>query len=75
MISPELTATTAVGIKEHLALLERERASAALNGDADDGLYIDDLRAELEATRQAYIGTAVTEIAALRAVLGGPLLG
>jgi hypothetical protein len=67
--------TTAAGIREQLALLQQERASAALNGLAGNALYMDSLREEVEATRRAFIGAAVTEIASLRAALGTPLLG
>jgi hypothetical protein len=75
MTTQELTTATAAGIKEQLTLLERERATAALTGLADNDRYIEDLRHELEATRAAYVGAAVTEIASLRAALDGPLVG
>ena len=75
MTTQELSSATAADIKEQLALLERERATAALSGLTDNVLYMDDLADELEATRSAYVGAAVTEIASLRAALGGPLRG
>jgi hypothetical protein len=34
-----------------------------------------DLRSEIDATRDAYVGAAVTEIASLRAQLDSPLYG
>jgi hypothetical protein len=37
--------------------------------------FISDLDDELAATRAAYIGAAVTEIATLRAELSGPQVG
>jgi len=67
--------TTAADIKIRLRALETERASAALNGLAENGLYMADLQGEVEATRAAYVGVAVTEIATLRAMLAGPLQG
>jgi hypothetical protein len=54
---------------------QRERATAALGGLAGDGVYVQDLGDELEATRTAYVTAAVAEIASLRAALGAPLLG
>jgi hypothetical protein len=69
-----LTATAAA-FREQLQQLERERATAALAGLATNDLYITDLRTEIEATRNAYVGAAVTEIASLRAALDGPLRG
>ena len=70
-----LITTSAVGLREQLELLERERMTAALAGLAADGLYMADLLDEIEATRNAFIGAAVTEIASLRAELDGPLFG
>lgn len=75
MTTDELTTTTAAGLKQRLALLEQERAAARLIGLDRNALYVADLRDELEATRRAYVGAAVTEIASLRASLGAPLLG
>ena len=66
---------SASATREQLVLLQRERAAAALAGVAANDLYLTDLLDELEETRDAYVGAAVTEIASLRAVLGGPLLG
>ena len=70
-----LTITSAAALREQLELLQRERAAAALAGVAANELYVADLRAEIHATRAAYIGAAVTEIATLRAELDGPLNG
>ena len=69
------TTPSAAALHEQLQLLQRERAAAALAGVAANKLYITDLRAEIDATRAAYIGAAVTEIATLRAELDGPLNG
>ena len=70
-----LTTTSPAGLLEQLQLLQRERATAALAGVAANELYMTDLLDEIEATRTAYLGAAVTEIASLRAELDGPLLG
>jgi len=75
MTADELTTTTAAEIGNRLALLETERASAGLHGLAGNGLYMEDLLAELDAVRAAYVGAAVTEIACLRSALDGPLHG
>jgi hypothetical protein len=69
------TSTSAAALREHLQLLQRERATAALAGVAANELYMTDLLDEIEATRDAYIGAAVTEIASLRAELDGRLFG
>jgi hypothetical protein len=39
------------------------------------GNLMDDLAAELDAARTAYVGLAVTEIASFRAQLSGPQVG
>jgi multidrug resistance efflux pump len=70
-----LIATSAAGLHEQLQLLKRERMTATLAGVAAGELYMADLLAEIEATRNAYVGAAVTEIASLRAELDGPLFG
>jgi hypothetical protein len=41
----------------------------------ENRVYMDDLEADLEAARSAYVGLAVTEIASFRAVLSGPQCG
>ena len=70
-----LTSTSAAGIRDQLQLLERERATVALTGLAANEAYMADLLDEIEATRSAYIGAAVTEIASLRGELAGQLSG
>jgi len=62
-------------MQTHLHDLEAERALASMEGLADDPAYMTDLRDDIEVTRQAYVGAAVTEIATLRAELSGPLYG
>ena len=69
------TLSTPADLAEHLRLLRAERALAAVDGlDADAG-YLAELDEEIVLARRAYVVVAVTEIAALRAALGSPLLG
>lgn len=62
-------------LREQVAVLEAERALASLHGLDRDGAYAEDLQAELAAAKAAYIGTAVVELAVLRAELNGRLQG
>jgi hypothetical protein len=66
---------SATDIRRHLELLESERAAALATALRDDQAYMADLREEILATRHAYVGSAVMEIASLRAQLGRPQLG
>ena len=70
-----MTAQTATDIREHLELLETERALAMQTTLRDDAAYMDDLRDEIVATRHAFVGSAVAEIASFRAQLAGPQFG
>ena len=72
---PAIEATSAADLNEHLRGLYVERALAGLEGLADVGPYLADLDREIAASRSAYVGMAVTEIASLRAELDGPLWG
>ena len=65
----------AAALKQRLLLLEMERAATTLVGLDADAVFMDDLLQELQATRNAYVGAAVTEIASLRAALSSPLVG
>jgi hypothetical protein len=67
--------TTTTDIHRRLEELESERMLASLIGLSTDPAYMSDLRHEIDATRDAYVGAAVTEIASLRAELFGPLYG
>jgi hypothetical protein len=62
-------------IQRRLDELESERMLASLIGLSTDPAYMTDLRNEIDVTRDAYVGAAVTEIASLRAELSGPLYG
>ena len=66
-----------VAVEAHIRLheLEIERALASIEGLGDNLAYMADLDREIAATRSAYVGAAVTEIASLRAQLSGPRLG
>ena len=70
-----MTAQSATDLRHHLELLEIERVLALDTALRDDPAYMADLQEEILATRHAYIGSAVTEIAALRAELFGPQVG
>ena len=58
-----------------LRRLEAERLDAVEAGLGGNELYMTDLENDIEASRAAYVGAAVTEIATLRAQLGGPQVG
>jgi hypothetical protein len=62
-------------IHNHLQELEAERALASLEGVASNATYMADLEGEIAATRNAYVGAAVTELATFRAELSGPQVG
>jgi septum formation topological specificity factor MinE len=70
-----MTTQSATDIREHLQLLETERAAALETALAYDPAYMADLREEIVATRHAYVGSAVAEIASFRAALSGPQVG
>jgi hypothetical protein len=70
-----MSAQSATEIRDHLVLLETERALAIEAGLRDDPAYMADLREEIVATRAAYVGSAVVEIASFRASLSGPQVG
>jgi hypothetical protein len=58
-----------------LRRLQAERLDAVEAGLGENALYMTDLDYDIEASRGTYIGLAVTEIATLRAQLGGPHVG
>jgi hypothetical protein len=66
-----MSVKTATDIKQHLALLEHEKVLALDTALRHDPRYMADLEQEILATRHAYVGSAVIEIAHLRANLGG----
>ena len=66
-----MSVKTATDIKQHLDLLQHEKVLALDTALRDDPRYMADLEEEILATRHAYVGSAVIEIAHLRAALGG----
>jgi hypothetical protein len=70
-----MVAMSAADIGLQLEDLTAERRAALAAGLADNATYMADLEHEISAVRAAYVGQAVTEIAALRAVLSGPQEG
>ena len=67
--------TTTTDIHRRMEELESERMLASLMGLSANPAYMADLKTEIDAVRDAYVGAAVTEIASLRAELSAPLLG
>jgi hypothetical protein len=66
---------SAIEMQDRLHQLQAERAFALIEGLESCSAHMDDLDDEIAATRHAYVGAAVTEIATLRAALSGPQLG
>jgi Ni,Fe-hydrogenase III large subunit len=66
---------SAIEMQNHLQDLQTERALASIEGLSGNSAYMADLNNEIAATRSAYVGAAVTEIATLRAQLSGPQVG
>jgi hypothetical protein len=67
--------TEAVERQKRLRQLQAERQLASIEGLAGDRAYMADLEDEIETMRHAYVGSAVAEIALLRAELSGRLVG
>jgi hypothetical protein len=65
----------ATEMHSHLKELQAERALASIEGLSSDSAYMADLDQEIAATRSAYVGAAVTEIASFRAQLSGAQFG
>jgi hypothetical protein len=66
---------TASDLHDHLQLLHQERTLALGTTLAEDPAYMADLEEEIVATRHAYVGSAVVELARLRARMYGELRG
>ena len=71
----ETTHTSAADLQQELRLLYAERSLAELEGLSADPGYMTDLLDDIRAHESAFVGVAVTEIATLRAELGGRLRG
>jgi hypothetical protein len=69
------TSASATEIRAHLDGLYSEWRQAESAGLAAFGPYMTDLAAEIAACHVAYVATAVTEIALLRAELSGFQVG
>jgi hypothetical protein len=69
------TSPSAVEIQDELRMLYLERALAEIEGLADEDNYMADLLDDIESQKSAFVGAVVTEIAQLRAQLGGALRG
>ncbi len=65
---------TSLQLNTRLRTLNADRAAAGLEG-LDSGPYVEDLRAEIAATRRALLLAALVDIAELRADLTGRLQG
>jgi hypothetical protein len=70
-----MTAHSAADIRLKLELLETERAIALDTALRHNPAYMADLRDEIAATQHAFVGSAVAEIASLRAQLSGRQVG
>ena len=66
---------TAAEARDHLAQLHAERGLALRTGVAAIDIYMADLDEEIALWRSLYTVAALTEIASLRAALGGPQVG
>ena len=67
--------STAADLHDHLQLLQQERVLALGTSLAHDAAYMADLEEEIVATRHAYVGSVVVEVARLRASVSGELRG
>jgi hypothetical protein len=66
---------TATDARTRLQRLQAERLDAVEAGLGSNALYMTDLQNDIAASQVAYVSLAVTEIATLRAQLGGPQVG
>jgi hypothetical protein len=66
---------TATEARTQLHRLEAERLDAVEAGLGGNTLYMTDLHNDIAASRELYVGLAVTEIAVLRGQLGDRLQG
>ena len=68
-------ALSAAAVRTRLDALLAERDAALHTVLARNDVYMDDLDADIEACRAAYVGAVVTEIALRRSAVHGPLRG
>lgn len=69
------TAPDASQARAELVRLHAERHVARESGLGDNALYMSALEDDIAASRAAYVGLAVTEIATFRGQLSGPQVG
>ena len=69
------TTFSAAQLQGHLRQLYAERSLAQVSGLTSDPGYMADLLDDITAYVEAFVGVAITEIATLRAELGGVLQG
>ena len=75
MLHPNHPIETAAEALTRLRDLRFELAIAEPAGLLEDASYVQDIREDISASEQLYVGLAVTEIASLSAEHGTPLLG
>ena len=76
MFEPRAQLTmTAVDARSRLWSLQAERLDAVEAGLGGNTVYMTDLRDDIAAARATYVGLAMTEVAILRAELGGAQFG
>jgi hypothetical protein len=71
---PQLT-MTAIDARSRLSRLQAERLNAVEAGLGANTVYMTDLHDDIAAARATYVGLALTEVATLRAELGGAQSG
>ena len=71
----DVITVSAAAARAHVVQLEAERALAEDSGVASIDAYRNDLEWELDAWREVYVISAVTELAVLRGELDGRLQG
>jgi hypothetical protein len=77
MLTPasQVTPATAATLRQRLWALDDERQTALAYGLGANAFYMRSLERDIAATNAAFVGTAVAEIAMLRAELSGRLRG
>jgi len=66
---------TAIDARSRLRQLQAERSTAVETGLGANVVYMADLHDDIVAAHAMYIGLAITEVATLRAQLGGAQIG
>ena len=71
MREPPEPTRTALDARSLLSRLQAERLDAVEAGLGGNAVYMTDLHDDITAARSTYVGLALTELATLRAELGG----